>query len=795
MDTLLAWLWAPAVLWGTCLGLGLLAERICRFRLPGALVAPVGLGAFVALVMPGYRLGAGAGPAVTVVLVLAAAGFVLARRDLRSRLRPGWGALAALAAYVLYLAPVALSGHRTFAGYDFVNDTSLNFVWADMLEHGGYQVTALAPSTTATVQAAALNSGYPLGAFALVATVRPLSFAPLEAIYQPLISVAAALAACALCTTARRLRLPAPAAVAAALLAVGSNLIYVYAQQGAIKELFTVALLVTAAAVALEAKAVGVTVGAAALVALAAAPMVFVFSGGAGALVAGLGVGWAVSILLERGRLFARRRVGATLLGTGLAAVAAIPFLVIALRFVRGTGHSFTTAADVSTAQLGQLLRPLPVTQAAGIWLAADYRRAVPAGLAPLNALGIAVVLVLAAVALVLELRNRRIETALALVAVALVYLVAAPRLTPYADAKLLLLTSAPLVFAAAVAAWRVAVWRAWLGLPLAAVMALGVLYSDARAYHAVRLAPAGRLEALADAGDHAHALRPRGLWMVNEWEEYAKYFMRRVRNNMAAESFSPSPVVLRKPQPIFGQYFDLDAQRLSYVSQFPGIVTRRSPAASRPPASFRLVYQNAYYLVWVRDPQPRVLEHLPLQGPSAVAAVPRCADVRALARRARGQALVAAVPPVAIGFDPRAGRLPPNWIRQSNGLESPHTPGAVSAVRRTPAGRYDVWVRGSTGRSIGVLVDGRLVRAVKTVNGPGQWMYAGAVTLGAGMHRLALRRPSGSLAPGDGYDGELGPLELVPQRPERLERVAPARAAAQLCGRPLDWIERVAGA
>ena len=54
----------------------------------------------------------------------------------------------------------------------------------------------------------------------------------------------------------------------------------------------------------------------------------------------------------------------------------------------------------------------------------------------------------------------------------------------------------------------------------------------------------------------------------MNEWEEYAKYFMRDVKVNAAFEAESPRPAEMRKPRPIFGRYYDLDALTLNYVSR-----------------------------------------------------------------------------------------------------------------------------------------------------------------------------------------------------------------------------------
>jgi hypothetical protein len=81
METLLAFIWAPLMLYGLSVSLALLVEKVLRLELPNALLAPIGL--VISLVMPVYRLGgrvdggaAGDGPGAVV-------GFGLARRALQ----------------------------------------------------------------------------------------------------------------------------------------------------------------------------------------------------------------------------------------------------------------------------------------------------------------------------------------------------------------------------------------------------------------------------------------------------------------------------------------------------------------------------------------------------------------------------------------------------------------------------------------------------------------------------------------------------------------------------------------
>ena len=149
METFLAFVWAPLLLYGLSVGLALLAERVLRTELPNALLAPTGLVVLVALVMPVYRLGGTSTAAVAVTLPCVIAGFVLARHSLRERLNPGAAGLAALAVYGLYLAPVALSGHWTWPGYNFVNDTAANFLFTDLLSRQGVTLPAVIDSTAA----------------------------------------------------------------------------------------------------------------------------------------------------------------------------------------------------------------------------------------------------------------------------------------------------------------------------------------------------------------------------------------------------------------------------------------------------------------------------------------------------------------------------------------------------------------------------------------------------------------------------------------------------------------------
>ena len=794
METLLAFIWAPLVLYGLSVGLAMLAERVLRVDLPNALLAPVGLALLISLVMPVYRLGGASGLVLAITLPCALIGFALTRRSLRARLNPGSAGFAALGAYALYMAPVALTGHWTWPGYNFVNDTASNFIYAELLSRQGMTLPSAIDSTTTVIQAAPINLGYPVGAHGLLATVQPLTGAGLPAVYHPIIAAIAGLAAMSMAHLARRAGLgPLPAAVAG-LLPVGAVLMYRYGLHGSIKEELVVALMATAAALARLALDRDLSIRLAVLIALCAAALLHVFSavGAAYALVLGVLL-LAVALVEGRGVVAIGRLAGA---GVAIGVLAVAVSLSDVTSFARHAGDAFASEGGASTAYLGHLLRALPLDQVAGVWFSRDYREPVPPQYATENTIVVVVIALLAVVGIVLELRRRRPAGLLLLLPMAAVAAALAPRLSPYAGGKLLVVLSPAVVLMAAIGGFALLAQRMrWLqvvaGLALS-VLVVGMFLSDSLGYRMVTLAPTDRTDAMTDAAVHATG---DGVWLVNEWEEFAKYFMRDIKVNAAFEAESPRPAEMRDPRPIFGRYYDLDALTLEYIDSFSGIIKRRSPAASRPPASFKLSYENDYYEVWKRQASPTVIEHLPLQRRNLPTDQPRCEGVRELAVRARPHdRLVAASRSETVLADPLHARLrPPGWVPNVDppGTVTPVTPGEMLFRPRMSSGRYRVWLRGSFGRPTAVYVNERKVGDADEINTPGQWEQVGEVKLAQGAHRIRLERPGAFPAPGNSFPGVLGPVALERVAPTRLTTVSP-RQAARLCGRDWDWIELV---
>jgi hypothetical protein len=792
---LMAVVGAPVVMWAVCLGCGLALERVLRVRVSNALLLPLGLCVALVLIFPGYAAGAGDALAIGLLLAVSIAGLVFANGGLRARLNPGWPGLAGLAVYVLYMLPVIAYGHWTWTGYDFVNDSAFEMLLASHIKGYGLLLGNIPETSEREFLASYLNSGYPLGTQSLLGTLSGLTGTDVAVLYQGFIASLAALGAVALATVTRGL-LDARRAALVGFAAIAANLTYQYALQGNIKEIGLLATLCAGLAVGREAISLARPYTGAVLMAVVAAAALATYNAVAvpflGALVLFIGLG----LLFVRRELPSSRWIGPMLAGAGLAAVLAIPSLMSFRTFFE-VARAGQGATGVGAIQLGQLLRPLPLSQLSGVWLSGEYRLAIAshhAGL--LTTLASAVVLLAIVPAVAWSLWRRALAVPIAVGTVGLVLLIVLARVSPYAQGKLLAMSS-PLVVLAGVAGLLSLRGRRLgvLGLLLAGGVSLAILASDLLAYNHDRVAPTARMEAIRQTGDR---FAGKGLVLWNEFEEYAKYFARASTISVPFEALTPQQVKLRSPTYFYGHYFDLDQELLSFVEGYPVIVTRRSPSASRPPANYRLVYENAYYLGWQRMAKPQVLEHLPLQQLYSPSQPISCSALEPIVAKAPGGSkLVVAVAPGLSWFEPisdpkRSG----GWTADPNQAGSVYTPTGghaegVLTVKR--AGAYAVWVQGDFPRRVQVLVDGRAVGSVSGSNTPGRWLQAASLHLRAGRHAVRVVKAAGRrhFGPGEWATGTIGAVALQAQEPERLSTL-PVSRWRSLCGHETDWVEVV---
>jgi hypothetical protein len=790
---LMAVLGVLVAMWLSSLGCGLALERLLGLRVANALLLPAGLCVSLVLVLPGYAAGAGDVLAIVLLAGVALLGLIFARGGLLARLNPGWAGAAGLAVYLLYMAPVIAHGHWTWSGYDFVNDSGFEMLLAEHVK--GYGTTlGLIPETSAReFLSSYLSSGYPMGTQALLGTFSGLTSTPVAVLYQGFISGLAATAGIALASATSRLLGGWRAALVASV-AVSANLTLQYALQGGIKEIGLLATLCAMVALAEEASAQRRPYAGAALVAVGAAAALATYNAVAIPYLGSLALFLALGLLFVRRVRFGRAWLGPAAFGLTLTALLAIPTL-ITLRTFFNVAQAGQGAAGVGATQLGQLLRPLPLSQISGVWLAGEYRfPVIPEPAATLTIVATVAIFLLILPGVWQGLRRRSIAPLLLLGAVALVLLIVYPRVSPYAKGKLLAIGGPSVLLAALVALAAVRGRLAPLAVLLAGALSVAVLASDVLSYSWDHVAPTRRMEAIERTGDH---FKGEGLVLWNEFEEYAKYFARAAKISVPFEALTPQQVQLRNPTYFYGRYFDLDEELLSFVEGYPLIVTRRSPSASRPPANYVLAYANQFYLGWRRHSRPQVLEHLPLQRPFSPAAPAPCRELHGLAARApRGSRLIAAEPPELRYFEPLHARdRSYGWgIDPADpGAVLPNLPGHASGLLRVTGGRYGVWVQGDFPRRVYVAVDGRIAGSVSGQNTPGQWLKAATVLLSPGAHRVQVFRKAGRnhLGPGEWGIGTIGPVALWSEAPEHLRTLSPSDWRP-LCGDSLDWVELV---
>jgi hypothetical protein len=267
-------------------------------------------------------------------------------------------------------------------------------------------------------------------------------------------------------------------------------------------------------------------------------------------------------------------------------------------------------------------------------------------------------------------------------------------------------------------------------------VLAGGVFTSNAFVYPEVSLAPRDRLEELEEAGERA---ADRGPLLYTEFEEMGKHFLRDADPVGAAEAFSVpdlTPELRAGGGAPFGYPVDVRELDPADVRRFRAVVLRRSPDGGRPPGGFRLAWIGRWYELWVRGGD----------GPSP-------APVRPVAEFATAEQ------PLPGGWAPR---------QDDPSLVQTVGPGTVQGRLRVPRdGEHDIWLRGSFGRDVKVLIDGRGVGTVgDQLAQPAEWVAVGRESLDAGMHEVALVREGGDLSPGNG-DGPrtMGSLVLTPAR------------------------------
>ncbi|HXW59870.1 MAG TPA: hypothetical protein VEJ23_10380 [Solirubrobacteraceae bacterium] len=809
----------PLVLALLCAGAGVLVDRASGGALCGPLLVPVGAAALIALsqlttYIPGL---ARATPAALAIVALAGVGLAWQRaRRARAGLREsatrllaagGWVAAASVLVYVIALAPVLLSGRATFSSFMALSDSAFHLIGADyLIRHGqSYSHLDLRNSYGLFIDNY-YNSSYPSGADTLFGGSAFLLGLPLIWAFQPFIAFMLAAAAGPAWLLARGIGLDRAWAAVATLCATLPALVYAYALIGSVKEIAALALilclgaLVTVRSDWLHGSARG------------AIPFALVTAAGVSALGVGFGA-WALAAALvalvvlvggdERARAGARLRRGAIVRRRDTrSALTARPLVLVAVGLVVLAVSALPTWADLSgsvqvtqsiagTSNPGNLRSPLKAVQALGVWLDGSYKLAPGGGAHTLTYALIALALAACVLGVVQLLRSGPRALACWLVLMAGVWLIVSSSSTTWVGAKTLMLTSPAVVLAAwaGVAALRASRWSLAAGL-VGALLLGGVLVSDAFQYRSSDLAPTARYEELASLNAR---FAGRGPTLFTDFDEYAMYELRDL--DIGGPDFVYPPPALAQIAGGYGRPVNLQRALPAALSAYPLIITRRNPAAVRPPAAYRLAWQGTYYQVWQRQPSaPPALAHVALTGGPAA----QCAQIARVAASpaARGAQLVAATAPTVVRIPPQRAAHPRGWGRVHGSLVLSR-PGSLSATFVTPrAGDWTVWLEGRLMPAVTVDVDGR---RLGTIAGQlaGNSLVPDTMTplrvrLAAGAHRLTITRGGFTLAPGGGGTAVLDGVLVAPAGASPVLRAVAGARWRSLCGVAYQWVELV---
>lgn len=785
MTLAMSWIAFPVILAVLAIGCALLVEAVAGLRVPGALLAPLGLATIVVVAQLATVSDVTAELAMPLVVSLAIAGLALSF-PWRGRRPDPWLLGTALAVFAVYAAPIVLSGEATFAGYIKLDDTATWMALTDRVMEHGRSLSGLGPSSYEATLDFNLAAGYPVGVFLPLGVGRLLSGQDVAWVIQPYLAFLAAMLALSMGAIVRAFVRSRALSAVVVFLGAQAALLYGYALWGGIKEVAAAAVIALAAALVPLGIGRGKSYRDLVPLGLATAALLGILSFGGGI--------WLAVLLL------AALAAAVQITGTGRAIRTAAQFAAITLvlsapLLAAGSLLPPTSSPLSSATAVGNLFEPLSKLQVLGIWPAGDFR------MRPLDPevthILIAVVAAAAVAAAVLAWRAKAFWL-LAYVATASIGCAALVAVgSPWVEAKALA-TASPAVLALGLAgaAALIGVGRRVEGaVPLLAV-AIGVLWSTALAFQDVNLAPRDQLAELEEIGDR---IAGEGPTLMTEYQPYGvRHFLREADPEGVSELRRRQVPTVEGGEIEKGFWADTDRLRLDGLLLYPTLVLRRSPAQSRPPSPYNLASKGGYYEVWQRGEIGSVVEHLPLGGATDPSGVPDCGDVDRLARLAGADGTLVAAPRQATLAIPMARTLhPSSWERPERPLSLfPGDAGSlVARVRLKRPGRYRLWLGGSVRGRMEARVDGRLVGADRSqLNNDGLYVELGGTRLGTGAHTIALRYGAADLHPGSGASGPnvypIGPLVLTADDTNTpLIQVAPGQARA-LCGQRLDWVE-----
>src|SRR3954454_9364283 len=511
------------VLTALSLGCGLLVERITGIDIPGVLLPAIGM-ALIIVVAQFFTLDGGLAELTTPVTVaMAVVGFGLSLHALERGVA-WWAIGAAVAVFAFYAAPIVLSGQATFAGYIKLDDTSTWMALTDRVMEHGRSLSGLPPSSYEATLAFNLGSGYPVGGFLPLGVGRALVGQDVAWVIQPYMAFMGSILALGAWSITEPLVKSTRLRALAAFLGAQSALLFGYYLWGGIKEIAAAALIVSIAGVAAFAIRDWPSPRPLVPLALMGAALIGILSGGGGV--------WLAPILLIVLVVFVRLLGwAAALIRAGVfAAATAIMCLPV---IIPGGLLPPTSSPLTSETALGNLYHSLSGFQLFGIWPTGDFR--VDPNELTTTYLLIGFIALAAPIGLALAARARSWALVIYLVAAIVASLVIYAIGSPWVGGKALATASPAIPIVAA--AGGMAVFAGGLhaaGGVLVAVLAVGVLWSNALAYRDVSLAPRAQL---AELETIAGVVGDKGPTLKTEYQPYGvRHFLRDAAPEGASE-------------------------------------------------------------------------------------------------------------------------------------------------------------------------------------------------------------------------------------------------------------------
>ena len=807
-EMILIWLVAPLAFFFICYGVGLSISLITRRPMNSAVVASSGLLLITIIGSVSSGFSSTAKYSAWIIGAIAATCLIGAAIWFRPYFRfDRQASLAGLITYILFSLPVMAYGKPSWAGWVQLDDNSSWYAISDRLMNIGNSVPNPIATTYDRVieiymsgngfNYGGVNNGlysYPLGAYVPFGVMSKLTNVELAWLFQPFLSICAALAAMLFVIILRKRISNKYFLVGIASFSTMASLMYSYVMWGGIKEIMILVPVTLLALTLIRSMEKGA--GKDLLIYPLIAILGFIFIGGKASV--GLMAPIIIVAILLKISLINRQWFIYLISGGGLVAVGAAFYL--------GTGNSLGKLLVPEIRDNGNLYGPLNLLQGMGIWPAKDFRlipMAVPVTYAVIFlVIGFAIYGIYASVRRGMWVIPSMVFSCVAVVVYSNIWG------GVWLTGKALAVASPIFLLAASVGAYEL--WNRanrarrnlvgwervpWLQSSLILVVVAGVLFSDVLTYRNTWLAPYPQLSELQEINKKYAGQGPT---LMTEYSPYgARYFLKDMATESASELRVHTIPLRDGSQLPKGAAADIDLFANSSIDFFNLLVLRKAGNSSRPPLNYSLEWSGKSYDVWKKnDTKLTIKSTFPIGNNFTPAATPTCPEVvQFLKGRKSGDQVytVERAPTLMVDFS--TGDLPPNWlpIAAPNGGVQRSGPGAFSReFAVNGAGDYSFWLAGSYPGRLQVQVDGLEIFS-------GSQIYEGnssltnplsTTHLAFGRHVLTLIYQTPWYMPGSAVNYQFGPIYLSTQTAgtSKVEKVSRA-GLANLCKRNLDWI------